>query len=93
MTIKSNREGITKLFLPESYNWKIYGAMNAPYPWEDLEEPCSTSWMWPDAKDKLKDHKKHIIVSWLSRSEDQILKSTIVSKLTVSVLEEINGIG
>ncbi|MCP4133776.1 MAG: DUF4261 domain-containing protein [bacterium] len=78
-----------------SGNMGFISFMPAPYPWEDLEGPCSTSWMWQEAKSDLQSHKNHIIVSWLSKNSEynNILKSTIVSQLTASVAEEVNAIG
>ena len=67
--------------------------MPAPYPWEDLEGPCATSWLWRDASDILKNHKNHIIVYWMSKSANEIQRSIVVSQLTASVLEEVNGYG
>lgn len=67
--------------------------MPAPYPWSDLEGPCATSWMWRDASEVLKKHKRHIIITWMIKSLDEIQISTIVSQLTASVLEEVNGHG
>lgn len=67
--------------------------MPAPYPWEDLEGPCMTSWLWKEAKEDLKNHKKHIIISWLAKNKEPAEICKIVSQITASVLEEVNGIG
>jgi len=76
-------------------NMGIISFFQAPYPWEDLEGPCKTSWMWKDAESDLKPHKNYIIVSWLSKNDnyDKILINTIVSQLTASVAEEVDAIG
>lgn len=47
----------------------IYAIMPGPIPWSDLEGPCSTSLMWPDAKKELKQHKFHVIVTVNSQAE------------------------
>lgn len=39
------------------------GHMPAPIPWRDLEGPCATSWLWPEAANVLKGHKTHLIVT------------------------------
>ena len=67
--------------------------MPAPYPWTDLEGPCATSWLWPESAEQLKDHKKHIIITWMSKNEDRILISLVVTQITASVLEETDGLG
>jgi hypothetical protein len=67
--------------------------MPAPYPWEDLEGPCATSWLWRESKNELSNHKKHMIISWMTRIDDPVVKSLVLSQLTASVLEATNGIG
>src|SRR5688500_2778109 len=41
----------------------IMAKMPAPYPWSDLEGPCATSVLWPNAEEELKPHKIHSIVT------------------------------
>jgi len=71
----------------------IISFMPSPYPWKELEDACATSWMWKEASDVLKDHKRYIIISWMSASADKVHKNIVVSQLTASVLEEVNGQG
>lgn len=67
--------------------------MPAPFPWSDLEGPCQTSWMWKEAAEELKNHKQHIIISWMTKEKNPLLISKVVSQITASVLEEVKGIG
>ncbi len=47
----------------------ILGLMPAPIPWGDLEGPCETSWIWPNAAEDLKKHTSHAIVTVSSDAE------------------------
>jgi hypothetical protein len=63
----------------------ILGKMPAPIPWSDLEGPCATSILWPNALDALKEHKTHVIV--VVRGElDPIALSTRLTQATASLL-------
>jgi len=35
----------------------------APIPWGDLEGPCQTAWLWPNAEAALRPHAAHMIVT------------------------------
>src|SRR5512133_770315 len=41
----------------------IVGRMPVPMPWSDLEGPCATSILWPNAAAELKAHAAHIVVT------------------------------
>lgn len=60
--------------------------MPAPYPWSDLEGPCSTSILWPSSAEELKDHKSHTIVSTIGEL-DPLEASTLLTKIVWAVLE------
>jgi hypothetical protein len=63
----------------------ILGKMPAPIPWSDLEGPCATSILWPDAADALKEHKTHVIVT-VSGELDPIALSTLLTQATASLM-------
>jgi hypothetical protein len=66
----------------------VIGVMPAPVPWSDLEGPCATSILWPNAAATLKAHRAHFIVTvrgelppvglatWLTRVTAAVLMST-----------------
>ena len=41
----------------------IMAKMPAPIPWSELEGPCATSVLWPNAAEEIKKHKIHWIVT------------------------------
>lgn len=41
----------------------VIGTMPAAIPWSDLEGPCSTSILWPDAASVIREHESHAIVT------------------------------
>lgn len=63
----------------------VLGNMPAPIPWSDLEGPCSTSILWKDAAQEIKEHEMHIIVTLLSEL-NEVEQSVLLTKATASVL-------
>lgn len=63
----------------------ILGVMPAPFPSSDLEGPCATSVLWPDAADVLKDHQSHAIVT-VSGELEPLALSTLLTQATASVM-------
>ena len=46
-----------------------------PIPWGDLEGPCQTAWLWPNAEDHLRPHTAHMIVTAMDRDDDPIARA------------------
>lgn len=63
----------------------ILGLMPAPFPWSDLEGPCATSILWPNAAEVLKSHKNHAIVT-VNAEADPVALSTLLTQATASVM-------
>ncbi|HNY29507.1 MAG TPA: DUF4261 domain-containing protein [Fibrobacteria bacterium] len=61
--------------------------MPAPYPWTDLEGPCSTSILWPQAAADLKEHRSHTIVSTIGEIP-ALEASTLLTKVVAAVLDQ-----
>lgn len=61
--------------------------MPAPYPWSDLEGPCSTSYLWPKSTNELKEHKSHTLISVLGEI-NPLDSSILLTKITTSFLIE-----
>lgn len=61
--------------------------MPGPIPWSDLEGPCATSVLWPEAAATLKPHKSHLLVT-IMFAEDRppIEKSKLLTQVTASVV-------
>lgn len=61
------------------------GIMPAPYPWTDLEGPCATSILWPDAAAALRGHTHHAIVS--VRGELPLVElSTLLTQVSAALM-------
>jgi hypothetical protein len=63
----------------------ILGKMPGPIPWSDLEGPCATSILWPNASDKVRQHKIHWIVT-VSGELNPVELSTLLTQATAAVL-------
>lgn len=61
------------------------GLMPAPIPWGDLEGPCATSILWPDAEAALKPHQMHAVVT-VSGEVDPVALSTLLTQATVALM-------
>ncbi len=55
----------------------ILGQMPAPFPWSDLEGPCATSILWPEATAELKEHQSHFIVTVFGELNELELSSLL----------------
>ncbi|MBW3597142.1 MAG: DUF4261 domain-containing protein [Planctomycetes bacterium] len=63
----------------------ILGRMPAPIPWSDLEGPCATSWLWPDAAEKLKQHAEHVIVT-VSSEASPVERSRLLTQVVAAIV-------
>ena len=63
----------------------ILGKMPGPIPWSDLEGPCATSILWPNAGDEVKRHKIHWIVT-VSGEMNPLEVSTRLTQATAAVM-------
>ena len=63
----------------------IVGHMPAPIPWSDLEGPCATSWLWPEAAKVLKPHKTHLIVTVASEA-GPLARTSLLTQSTAAIL-------
>ena len=62
--------------------------MPGPIPWSDLEGPCATSVLWPEAASVLKPHRAHLLVTILFKdSRTPIEKSKLLTQVTAAVLK------
>ena len=63
----------------------ILGKMSSGIPWSELEGPCSTATLWPNAADELREHAAHVIVT-VSAELDEVAMSTLLTQVTASLL-------
>lgn len=63
----------------------ILAKMDAPVPWQELEGPCTTSLLWPDAESQLRDHRAHLVVT-ISGELSSVELTTLLTQVTTSVL-------
>lgn len=64
----------------------IMGLMPAPIPWSDLEGPCKTSWLWPDAAKVLKEHKNHLVLT-VSSKGTPVERAALLSVVAAAILK------
>lgn len=62
------------------------GVMDAAIPSSDLEGPCATSVLWPDAKEEVQHHQSHLIVTVRSEELSLIEVSTLLTKITAAIM-------
>jgi hypothetical protein len=63
----------------------IIGLMPAPIPWSDLEGPCATSLLWPNAANDVRGHTRHAIVTVRGESAPVAL-STLLTQVTAALM-------
>jgi len=65
----------------------ILALMPEPIPWSDLEGPCATSVLWPDAAKILKPHKAHLLVTVMFEGDQTpVEKSKLLTQVTAAIL-------
>ena len=63
----------------------ILGMMPKSVPWVDLQGPCSTSLLWPNSAETVKNHQGHVIVA-VSSKLTPLSTSKLLTQFTASVL-------
>lgn len=63
----------------------IVGHMPRPIPWSELDGPCQTSWLWPEAAATLKPHKTHLIVT-VSGEASPIDRARLLTQATAAII-------
>ena len=83
ITEATEEEGVVSLTLGDSF--VIMARMPAPIPWSDLEGPCATSILWPNAQDEVKTHKVHWIIT-VNGDLDPIAISKLLTQATAAAM-------
>ncbi|WP_223164732.1 DUF4261 domain-containing protein [Massilia mucilaginosa] len=68
----------------------VIGTMPAPVPWSDLEGPCATSILWPDAASVVPGHKHHALVTVRGELAPVAL-STVLTQVTAALMATTPG--
>lgn len=63
----------------------VIGMVPAPIPWSDLEGPCATSVLWPDAASVIQGHKSHAIVT-VHGELPAVALSTLLTQATAALM-------
>jgi hypothetical protein len=66
-------------------DWATVALMPAPIPWSNLEGPCATAWWWPDATEKMKRHRGHMLVALAGETGHLLQRCLTLSHLTAAV--------
>ena len=64
----------------------ILGLMPGPIPWSDLEGPCATSWLWPEAETVLRTHDAHLVVTVSSDSANEIERACLLTQVIAAMV-------
>jgi hypothetical protein len=67
--------------------------MPAPIPWSDLEGPCATAWWWPEATERMKGHKCHIIVVFMGGAGNAVERHIYLTRLVSAVAANADSAG
>ncbi|WP_417761662.1 DUF4261 domain-containing protein [Shewanella sp.] len=64
----------------------VIAVMSAELPWSELEGPCHTSWLWPEALTEVKQHRHHMIVTVSDDALNPVQLSVLLTQITAAVL-------
>lgn len=60
--------------------------IDAPFPWSDLEGPCSTAWWWPEATARCRPARAHAIVAAVGAASDAIDSRLGLTRVVAALL-------
>ncbi|WP_254507475.1 DUF4261 domain-containing protein [Anatilimnocola floriformis] len=63
----------------------IIAFMRAPIPWTDLDGPCQTAFLWPDAEPVLRSHVGHLIITLLSK-EGPVAQAGLLTQVCAAIV-------
>lgn len=67
--------------------------LNKPIPWRDLEQPCRSSLIWPEATKVMKKHKFHLIVTLMGNEDAFIDQNNLLTKFMAAATEVFAATG
>lgn len=67
--------------------------MPGPMPWSDLRGPCSTAWMWPEAEEKVSQHKGHLLLAMMKGQHTPIQRRLLLTELVAALARETGVVG
>ena len=81
------------LIVPFHGGQLIVSLMPAPIPWSELEGPCATAWWWPDAEQRMREHKYHFLVVFMGGSTEPVERRLALTKLVTAILADTDAVG
>lgn len=69
--------------------------IDIPIPWNDLEGPCATAYLWPEATKKMRNHKSHLIISAMGIADNFSIveKSILITKVITTIVKNSDATG
>lgn len=67
--------------------------MPAPIPWSQLEGPCATAMLWPDATEAMKQHTNFFLVAILGGSMDPVERRVLLTRIVSKVVANTDCVG
>jgi hypothetical protein len=65
----------------------------APIPWSNLEGPCATAWWWPEATERMKGHRAHVLVALVGETGNPVQRHITFTHLTAAVASHTDAVG
>lgn len=69
----------------------VLGLMPAPVPWSDLEGPCATSVLWPQAAAAVRSHTRHLIVT-VTAETGPLERSALLTKVCAAIIKACSDV-
>jgi hypothetical protein len=67
--------------------------MPFPIPWDDLEGPCESSLLWPEATKVMKSHRSHVLVTMFQGEGSFVEQCVVFTKILAATTEILPSIG
>jgi len=67
--------------------------MPAPIPWSSLEGPCATAWWWPEATERMRSHRFHIVVALIGGEIEPVERRVLLTNVVREVVKSSDSVG
>lgn len=64
-----------------------------PIPWSSLEGPCDVAWWWPEARQRMQEHKAHAILAMIDHSGSAVERHVLLTQMAAAVVANADVAG
>lgn len=91
---RSEKDGLAVQFFHAGSRRIDLALMPVPIPWSELEGPCATTRLWPEATEACRAHKAHLLIAVRGAEGDSPLALRVLAtQVAAAAVEELGAMG